>query len=342
MKRTFPAGTKSVKQMLWSYLTRLILPLSLGMAILWFIFKDTSFTHIVHVFKQADYGILGFSLLFGWIANTIRALRWRKLFLSLGHRISGVTLAYAVYGTYAVNFVFPRAGEIWRCLAVSKTEGVSLSQTVSTMVLDRILDCIFMFIIVSVVMVSHFSFLSQHITHLFRLQQISLPSMSTWTMLSIACALISVVGIIVILKRYRKKVTLLSRIWTFFSSIKTDLKAFAGMKNKATIIIYSIGIWVGYFLYFYITLFAFSFTKHLSLSAGLIAFTLGSIGTAFPTNGGIGAWHAAVIGALLLYGVKQDEAEAFAFGIFAIQSLWFILLGLLGIILLAFRKKKQI
>jgi len=60
-----------------------------------------------------------------------------------------------------------------------------------------------------------------------------------------------------------------------------------------------------------------------------------------PTNGGVGAWHAAVTASLVLYGVTRSSAEAFAFGVFAIQSLWIILCGVFGMAILGIKNRNK-
>ena len=59
------------------------------------------------------------------------------------------------------------------------------------------------------------------------------------------------------------------------------------MKKKGKFLIQTVLIWLGYFLYFYITFYAFDFTMDLGLSVGLIAFTMSSIGVAVPVQGAI-------------------------------------------------------
>lgn len=112
------------------------------------------------------------------------------------------------------------------------------------------------------------------------------------------------------------------------------------MKTKNRLLLYTLGIWGSYFLYFYITFFAFDFTADLGIIAGLTAFAISSLSMGVPTNGGMGAWHFAVIAALGLYSVDKTSAIAFATGVFTIQSLWVILCGLCGMGALAVRKQK--
>jgi len=100
-------------------------------------------------------------------------------------------------------------------------------------------------------------------------------------------------------------------------------------------------IWGGYFLYFYITFFAFDFTRDLGVRIALIAFAMSSIGVAVPVQGGIGVWHFMVISTLVAFGVNKTDAGAFALVVFTIQSVWVVLVGFFGIVALAIRNKDE-
>lgn len=320
-----------------SLLLQLVLPLFLGVLILWFVFKDTDFRKIWIIFKDANYPILAFSLSFGLIANTFRALRWRLLLKPLGHKTKISNMAFAVYGGYAVNFVIPRAGEIWKCGMVSKTEKVPFAQAVSTMILDRVMDFVSVFIIVLFASLLNAEYLFHQLTRNNSIQaKLSQMGTSPWFYITLVVLILAIAYV----WKFHRDNFIIRKILHFVKGIRNDLLLIWRMKEKGKLLFYSVMIWVGYFFYFYITLHAFDFTSNLGFTAGLITFTMGSISMAVPTNGGMGAWHAAVIASLMLYGVNEVSAEAFAFGVFAIQSLWIIFLGLVGIVGLSFAKKR--
>ena len=67
----------------------------------------------------------------------------------------------------------------------------------------------------------------------------------------------------------------------------------------------------------------------------MVCFVLSSISMGIPTNGGLGAWHVAVIFGLSLYGVgtfsfdnPDARASAFAMLVWGAQTLVLILLGI--------------
>ena len=127
----------------------------------------------------------------------------------------------------------------------------------------------------------------------------------------------------------------------FLKTVKYDLKLISGMKEKKRIIIYTILLWLCFYLYFSICFFAFDFTKDLGPIAGLIVFAMTNIGISVPVQGGIGPWHFVVITSLVILGVAENQALAFAGAVFAIQSIWQILYGLYGVLAMPFVKRRN-
>jgi hypothetical protein len=113
------------------------------------------------------------------------------------------------------------------------------------------------------------------------------------------------------------------------------------MEHKVRFFIQTILIWGGYFCYFYTTFYAFDFTRELGVRIGLIAFAMSSIGVAVPIQGAIGVWHFMVISTLICFGVAESDAAAFAFVVYAIQTMWIVILGLLSIVALPIINKEK-
>ena len=114
------------------------------------------------------------------------------------------------------------------------------------------------------------------------------------------------------------------------------------MEHKARFLMETILIWAGYFCYFYITFYAFDFTRDLGISVGLIAFTMSSIGVAVPVQGGIGPWHFMVIATLVCFGVNENDAAAFALVVHTVQTVWTGLCGLFGVVALPLTNRKPL
>jgi hypothetical protein len=112
------------------------------------------------------------------------------------------------------------------------------------------------------------------------------------------------------------------------------IKSLWKMDHKFRFFIQTLLIWGGYFCYFYVTFYAFDFTRDLGVRIGLLAFTMSSLGVAVPVQGGIGVWHFMVWSTLVCFGVAKTDAATFAFVVYAIQTIWIVILGLVSIVVL--------
>ncbi len=317
---------------------KVLIPLALGVAVLWLLYRDTDFGKMWITIKDANFAILLFSLIFGALGNVIRGFRWKLLIEPLGYHPPTSSLVYSVLGSYAVNIAIPRGGEVWRCAVIAKDEKIPFTKLFGTMLLDRVSDTVMVACIILLACCFNVDFFISYIKENQALSQsINNIFSSPWTIGSI----ITIVAVIIVILTVFKNTGPIIKVKGFFKSIGEDMKAVFKMKKKARFVIYSVGIWLSYFLYFYITFYAFDFTRDLGLTAGLIAFALSSLSMAIPTNGGMGVWHAAVVLSLGLYGVTKDSGEAFAFAVFAIQSLWIVICGLFGMGALAVKSRNK-
>lgn len=326
------------KSSLINNLIKIVLPLALGIAIVYYLISKIDPKQLWEVLKDANWGILLFSLLFGLLGNTIRGYRWSLFITPLGYSPKILNLNYAIYGGYAVNFALPRAGEIWRCGIIAKEDKVPFAKLFGTMILDRIFDTL------TVATISLIAFLCNMQFFMSQLEQ-SQGTFDTVIAIFKSPLLYFAIGAAIITTyivfKYFKENVIVRKIKDFLAGMGRDMKAIWQMKTKGRLLLYTIGIWGSYFCYFYITFFAFDFTADLGITAGLIAFALSSISMGVPSNGGLGPWQIAVIASLSLYGVDKLHATAFATGVFAVQSIWVILCGLFGIAMLALKRKKE-
>ncbi len=319
-------------------LLKVLIPLALGVVVLWLLYRDTDFGKMWITIKDANFAILLISLIFGPLGNIIRGFRWKLLIEPLGYQPPTSSLVYSVLGSYAVNIAIPRGGEVWRCAVIAKDEKIPFTKLFGTMLLDRVSDTVMVFCIILLACCFNVDFFLKYISENQALSQsISNAFSSPWTIGGFIALILAVIIVFTVFKN----TALVIKVKSFFNSIWNDMKAILKMKKKTRFVLYSIGIWLSYFLYFYITLYAFDFTRDLGLTAGLIAFAVSSLSMAIPTNGGMGVWHAAIVLSLGLYGVAKDSAEAFAFAVFAIQSMWIVLCGLfsMGALTIKYRHK---
>lgn len=123
-------------------------------------------------------------------------------------------------------------------------------------------------------------------------------------------------------------------IWQGVVSLKN-------VKNVPLFIFYTLGIWVSYFLHYYLTFFCFDFTSSLGFQCALVTFVVGSIAVIVPTPNGAGPWHFAVKTMLILYGVSDINALYFVLIVHTVQTMLVILLGIYSWAALAFTQKRN-
>jgi hypothetical protein len=97
-----------------------------------------------------------------------------------------------------------------------------------------------------------------------------------------------------------------------------------------------VGIWVSYYLHFYLAFFCFDFTAGVGALAAWVAFVVGCFAVLVPTPNGAGPWHFAVKTVLVLYGVGETDAALFVLIVHTLQTLLIVVLGLEAMAALAF------
>ena len=315
-----------------------VLSLALGVAIFWLLYRKTSFKEVWEIAKSAHFGIIASSLIFGLLGNYFRALRWELFLNSLGYNPKRESIVFATFGNYAVNFLLPRAGDIWRCGIVTKYDQIPFAKTFETFFVDKILDILAG---VALVIISLALYVDFFVTYFHQnpgfAENLTGIFTSVWLYLSLAL----IIGGIFVMFSYFKENPIVKKVNKFLQTVKYDMVLIARMKSKKKIIIYTILAWLSFYVYFYICFYAFDFTKNLGPIIGWIVFAMSNVGVAVPVQGGVGTWHFMVISSLIILGVGYEEASAFAGTIFTVQSVWIILLGVIGILALPYVKRKK-
>ncbi|MCL1937876.1 MAG: flippase-like domain-containing protein [Candidatus Azobacteroides sp.] len=313
----------------FSGFVKAIIPLAFGLLIFWMIFRKLNFREILSIIKQdVDFWVIALSLPFDIIANIARAFRWDLLIRPLGYHPKKSNLIYAVIGNYGVNLVFPRLGEVWRCTMITRYEKIPFTKLFGTLIIDRLSDTLAVALIVIaafILNVPYFKFFFEQHPESFEL--FHRMATSIWTYAILLLIVLAVGACLIVFKHHfwlKKGKRLLANVWEGICSITR-------MEKKGLFVLYTLILWSGYFLYFYICFFAFDFTKNLGWNCGLIAFGMSSIAVAVPVQGSIGPWHAMVIAVLIGFGLSSIDAAAFAFCVHTIQLIFTAIVGLLAV-----------
>lgn len=314
-----------------------VFPLAVSVALCWLLFRDIDFGTMWAVIVgecRPQWILLGMAI--SVLSHVFRAMRWRLQLRALGVDVSLWTLTLSIFGTYAVNLVFPRLGEVWRTDYVARRSGASFAEVFGSMVADRLADTVtvalltvFTFVVASA---GVGAYLAQN-EHTYRAVVATLTS--PWLWLGVVAAIAVSITMIVVLRRHPALVAAkaqLRKLWQGFASLAT-------MPHKGLWLLLTVAVWGCYFIQLFVAFFAFDFTADIvfthGITAVLLTFVLSSISMGVPSNGGIGPWQWAVIFALGIYGLEQARAGAFANLVLGCNTLLLIALGIFTFICVA-------
>lgn len=262
------------------------------------------------------------------LAMVFRAFRWRLQLRAIGLNPPAGDMVRSIFGTYAVNLVFPRLGEFWRCGYIARRARAPFSGVFGSMVADRLSDTLMVLLLallacaVATRAMTTFAADSNLASGLHAL----IGSPWLW-----GAAVLLAVAVPAVMRSSNR---LCVKLRGFLAATWRGFSAIFAMKGRGRWLLYTAAIWLSYFLSMMLSLMAFPDTASLidgtrGLSCALVTFVFGSLAMAIPSNGGIGPWQLAIILSLTgIYGLPRDVALTFATINLGATTLLTILLGL--------------
>ena len=124
-----------------SYLIKYGIPLVIGVGLMYFLYKNVDITSMMDTLKtDVNYWWFAGIAVVSILSHVFRALRWRLQLKAIDVKPSFSAVLNSIFGTYAVNLVFPRLGEVWRCGYIANRQKASVTQVMGSMVADRLTD----------------------------------------------------------------------------------------------------------------------------------------------------------------------------------------------------------
>lgn len=333
---------KKSKKILTNIL-RFVIPLIISIGLCWLLFRDFDFKEMWRVIRtECDFRWFAAGAVFAIMAQVFRGLRWRIQLKAIGVEPPIFALILSIFGTYAVNLVFPRLGEIWRSGYIAQRQQAPFTSVFGSMVADRLSDTItvalfgvFAFIVASNSIVAYLAVNEDTYNSIRSLV------LSPWLWGSVVAVLVFVWWFM----RRKTENILVVKIQKACHELWDGFIAIFSMPDKGLWLLYTAGIWICYFTQLYLGFYAFGFTAELLASHGwvvaLVTFVLSSISMGVPSNGGIGPWQWAVMFSLGIYGLDMQRAGVFANLQLGITTLLTIVLGLFTFICIAVDRRKQ-
>ena len=317
---------------------KILLPLVFGGVILYWMYRDFDFRSVDDILLHGmDWTWMLLSFPFGILAQMFRGWRWRQTLEPLGEHPRTATAVHSVFLSYAASLVVPRIGEFTRCGVLKRYDGVSFPKALGTVVTERAIDMLLMAAVCVLTLFMQMRVFSTFFSKTGTSMDSILGKFSaTGYLVTAACAVAALLLLHILLKKlsiYNKVKATVGGIWQGVMSLKD-------VRNVPRFIVYTLAIWLCYFLHYYLTFFCFDFTAHLGLECALVTFVVGSIAVIVPTPNGAGPWHFAVKTMLILYGVADTDALYFVLIVHSVQTLLVVALGIYSWAALSFTKKK--
>ncbi|MDE6261701.1 MAG: flippase-like domain-containing protein [Muribaculaceae bacterium] len=293
-----------------------------------FLYRDMDWAEVMNGLKSCNFLLLSLFLICNVISMIARAMRWRIQLRAMGLSPRFGEMLRSIFGTYAVNLIFPRLGEIWRCTYMSKVTSSPFSGIFGSMIADRLADTLVIFLMSVLTFMFAAPAMAEFAAESDLAARFTAIISSPWVIFAVFILFIFCILCIYsparIFVRIRQFV---NKMWQGFTALFT-MERGQGLWLLLTAI-----IWVGYCAGMFFSLYSFPPTAALLASngflCGLLAFIFGSLAMAVPSNGGIGPWQAAVMICLCgIYGMDPTAALTFATINVAFSTLLTIALGL--------------
>jgi uncharacterized protein (TIRG00374 family) len=293
------------------------LSLILAAAFLYLAFYDVNFGEVLGIVSNASLLWIFVFIAVLMFAHYLRAVRWKIISSSVKRDISVKNLFGAIMVGYGVNCVVPRLGEISKAVLVGKWENLSRSSMFGTVILERVIDVMFLGFSVLVAMI----FYSDRIIANFPWLQTSLYITFFFVIVVILFFYLAIRYkgkfydvVVKFLGRFSEKFA--HKVAYIFQMLGDGFGSLKGTKNYVMtfslsaliMILYALSSYVGFFIV------DMQMIKPVSFQMAWVFMSISAIGVVIPTPGGTGSYHALAKSTLvLLFGFSEVVSLAYAF-----------------------------
>lgn len=311
------------------------LPTLLSVGLCYVLFRDINLTEMYDfIVTNCDFSLILVSMVLGVLSFWIRAMRWRMQLNAIGINPPASAMCYSIAGTYAVNLVLPRLGELWRCDYISRRQKAPFASVLGSMVSERLADTATVFLMLLATIIWAGSAIDSFVEEypaMFDMMQTIFTSPITYVIIVIGLA-----AMWLLYRRYCRR--------TWMIKIKQQIKGLLGgftsvfhMRRAWLWLLLTILLWGTYLVQMIISFEAFAPTREFMEVNGpliaLVSFVLGSLSMAVPSNGGIGPYQVALGFGMMFFmkdALSASQCYAFATLVLGAQMLVTIVCGLIS------------
>jgi len=278
------------------------------------------------------------------VCHIFRALRWQMLLKASGSEVSSRDSFNIMLFGYLVNQVIPRLGELARAGALKKTHKIPVTTGFGTIVFERLVDMLCLIIILLTAGI----FYMEELDPLWDQLVSKVKGWVTDIMIDKPYLIYGGAAVLILLliysllptKKKEKKEGEKSKADELVERLWAGIWCFRHVNKKGLFILYSIAIWLCYFLMTYLVFFAVEETSDFTIAMGFVMFTVSSIVRNVPVQlGAAGPYHLAMSASItMVYGIANTPALLVATLIHGIQLVFFFLFGIISTLQVLLKK----
>lgn len=309
------------------------LSILLSVFFLYIAFHNVNFDDVMSIVSNASIFWIFVFIFVIMSSHFVRAIRWKIILRSVKKDTAIKNLFGALMVGYGVNCVIPRLGEVSRAVLLGKWEHLSRSSMFGTVIVERVIDMIFLGLAVLVSLIIWTEDIS-----------VKFPWLKS-TLYITAAVMVVVIVFLYLTIRYKEKfygiiVRLLSRfseklahkVGYIFQMLAEGFASLKGTKNYMLTIFLSVVIMLLYGLSSYIGFYTVGMEhiKPVTYAMAWVLMSISAIGVVIPTPGATGSYHTLAKSTLvLLFGFGEAVSLAYAFLTHIVSYFLFILTSLI-------------
>ena len=297
----------------------------------WFL-SHANLTSVWAQVRRARVDLLVLGFLAVMASYVIRAWRWQYLLQPIGPTRFRTAFRTTIIGFAALGVLPARAGDVLRPYLLARQEGLSVSATLATIVMERVLDLVAVLVLLAFY-VWGVGASSSIPGPLLRAIEVSaaVSGLGALTLLGLMWVFATHperIGDLVLMTGRVLPTRIATRISEFARKFSAGFAAARDPRALALAAVWSFPLWLAIGAQVWLVTVAFGivmpFTGTFLLQALLV------IGVAVPTPGAIGSYHEAYrIGATTFFGAANDAAVAAAIVTHALSFVPVVLMGIL-------------
>lgn len=315
---------------------------AVGVLLFAWVYKGQDLGNIVDGLSRFNYAWVAASFTAFLFSHVFRAMRWRMLLESIGYKPGLFNTFLSILVMYLANSAVTRLGEVTRCGILKKYEGIPFTSQLGTVLVERIVDLLFLLLILAVVLFFNWDVLSTLIHHDPGAVNSKMAILRSPAFILAAFAFLLAAVAAYLLRKRLLDLSPVKKVLSYAGKFTEGLKSVFKLKQPVGFVLLTAAIYGCYYLSTLFVFKAFAPTESLSPMVALSVLALGSVGMIFPIPGGIGPFDWFALNTLLLYDVSRPDGQLVTLVLHGSTTLFVILTGALALAILPFANRTKI